>query len=124
MRVAFFAGLGGLPVLGVAGVVYQREWMVAASACGLLLVGFWQAVLWMYILPVVGVLVIASAVVASQEPTNTLPSGRSQSLPERQVCREQDNLFAHTVCSQLLLFCVNRLRGQYEIFVWVISKRS
>ena len=73
--VASFPGLGGLAVLGGTGVVSQRERVVAACACGLLLVGFWQAALWMYILPMVAILVVASVVVASQEPTKTLLSG-------------------------------------------------
>ncbi|MFD1644095.1 hypothetical protein [Haloarchaeobius litoreus] len=68
-RLAFFAILGGLAVLGAAGVVSRRILPTAVGACGLLLLGLWQAVLWMVIFPVVGILLVATVVIAAQEPT-------------------------------------------------------
>lgn len=74
-RLAFFAGLGGLAVLGTMGIMYQRELVAVGGACGLLLVGFWQAVLWLYIVPVVGVLVVAAIVSARDSSPNTPSAG-------------------------------------------------
>lgn len=65
-RLAFFAVLGGLAVAGAAGVLFERSVVAAGSACGLLLLGFWQAVLWIYVFPVCGVLLIGAVVVAEQ----------------------------------------------------------
>lgn len=59
-RLVFFIVLGGLAVLGAAGVIFQRERVAVSGAGGLLLVGFWQAVLWVYIFPVVVVLFAAT----------------------------------------------------------------
>ncbi|UPV76863.1 hypothetical protein M0R89_20560 (plasmid) [Halorussus limi] len=70
-RLAFFAVLGGLAVAGAAGVVYRRETVAAGGACGLLLLGLWQAVLWIYIFPVVGVLAFAIAVTATPDWTDS-----------------------------------------------------
>lgn len=70
-RLVFFAILGGLAVTGAVGIFYQRETVAAGSACGLLLLGFWQAVLWIFIFPVIGMLVVATVVIATQERTNT-----------------------------------------------------
>jgi len=58
-RLAFFAVLGGLAVAGAVGVLSRRGPVTAVGAGGLLLLGFWQAVLWMYVLPVVAVLLVA-----------------------------------------------------------------
>ncbi|MFD1588447.1 hypothetical protein ACFR9U_15800 [Halorientalis brevis] len=71
-RVIFFAGLGGLAVLGEAGVIFQRELVAVVGVCGLLVIGFWQAVLWVYIFPVVTVLLVATIVIAKENPTPTL----------------------------------------------------
>ena len=74
-RLVFFAVLGGLAVAGAAGVVYQRMLVTLGGAAGLLLLGFWQAVLWIFIFPVVGMLVVAALVVAPQERTDTPDRG-------------------------------------------------
>ncbi|WP_256295974.1 hypothetical protein [Haloarchaeobius salinus] len=58
-RAALFAVLGGLAVTGAGGVIYQRGRLASVGAGGLLLLGFWQAVLWIYILSVVVVLAVA-----------------------------------------------------------------
>lgn len=65
-RLAFFAVLGGLVVAGAVGVLTRRKPVTAVGAVGLLLLGFWQAVLWMYVLPVVAVLLVA--VLIAPEP--------------------------------------------------------
>lgn len=70
-RLAFFAILGGLAILGTAGVIYQRELVAAGAACSLGLLGFWQAALWMYIFAVVGMLVVASLVIARGRSSNS-----------------------------------------------------
>lgn len=59
-RLAGFAVLGGLAVVGAVGVIYQRGLLAGVGTGGLVLVGFWQAVLWIYILPVVVVFSVAS----------------------------------------------------------------
>lgn len=59
-RLMFFIVLGGLAVVGAVGVFFQRERVAVIGAGGLLVVGFWQAVLWVYIYPVVVVLFTAS----------------------------------------------------------------
>ena len=71
-RLGFVVSLGGLAVLGMAGVIFHRELVTVVGACGLLLVGFWQAILWIYIFPVVTVLLVATIAIANQEPTPTL----------------------------------------------------
>lgn len=65
-RLVFFAVLGGLAVAGAAGVLVERPVVAAGSACGLLLLGFWQAVLWIYVFPVCGVLLLAAVVVTDE----------------------------------------------------------
>lgn len=74
-RLALFAVLGGLAIVGTAGVLYQQQLLVAGSVCGLLLLGFWQAVLWIYIFPVAGVLAVASLVGANRGEPNTPSTG-------------------------------------------------
>jgi len=71
-RLALFAVLGGLAVVGGVGIYTQRELVATAGACGLLLLGFWQAVLWIYITPVAGVLVVGALVTANTERTETV----------------------------------------------------
>lgn len=65
-RLVFFAVLGGTAVAGAAGIVYQREVVAAGSAFGLFLLGFWQAVLWIYVLPVSVMLLVAAVLVADR----------------------------------------------------------
>ena len=59
-RLAGFAVLGGLAVVGAAGIIYQRGLLAGVGTAGLVLLGFWQAVLWIYILPVVVVFSVAA----------------------------------------------------------------
>lgn len=64
-RMVFFTVLGGLAAAGAVGVLSQHPLVAVGSACGLLLLGFWQAVLWIYVFPVCGVLLVAAVVVAA-----------------------------------------------------------
>lgn len=61
-RLVFFGVLGGLAVTGAAGVIVERPLMAVGSACCLALLGFWQAVLWIYVFPVWGVLFVTVVV--------------------------------------------------------------
>lgn len=70
-RLVLLGVLGTVAVVGVAGVVFERPFVAAGGACVLMLMGFWQAVLWVYIFPVAGVLVVAAVVLANHEQTFT-----------------------------------------------------
>ncbi|MCG1004902.1 MULTISPECIES: hypothetical protein [Halobacterium] len=74
-RLALFVVLGGLAVVGTAGVFYQRELIAVGGACALLLMGFWQAALWMYIFPVVAIFVISALLIATDEQRKTPVTG-------------------------------------------------
>lgn len=50
-RLAFFALVAGVAWAGAAGALLGRPVAVGASAFGLFLLGFWQAVLWIVVLP-------------------------------------------------------------------------
>jgi hypothetical protein len=71
-RLLLYAVLGGFAIVGAAGIVYERPFVGAGGACGLLLLGFWQAALWLYVFPVAALLVVAAVLLANQE--NTSPS--------------------------------------------------
>jgi hypothetical protein len=71
VRLAFFSLLGALAVVGAVGVVRRSERLIAASVVCLLAFGFWQAVLWVYVFPVVGLLVAAGV---SERVASTPPS--------------------------------------------------
>ncbi|SEP26223.1 hypothetical protein SAMN05216388_10578 [Halorientalis persicus] len=71
-RLLLYAVLGGFAIIGAAGIVYERPFVGAGGACGLLLLGFWQAVLWLFIFPVAALLVVAAVLLANHE--NTSPS--------------------------------------------------
>lgn len=60
VRLAFFAVLASLAVTSGVGVVRDSSGPIVVGIGGLLLLGFWQAVLWLYVYPTVGLLVIAS----------------------------------------------------------------
>ena len=62
-RLVLFVVLGALAVIGTAGVWYQRERVTAAATAGLLLLTFSLAgTFWMFTFSVIGVLVVATAV--------------------------------------------------------------
>ena len=62
VRLLFFIVLGGLAVVGAVGVVRRLNQLTAVSIGGLFLLGFWQATLWFYIYPLIGVLTVAALV--------------------------------------------------------------
>ncbi|MFC3478251.1 hypothetical protein [Halobacterium litoreum] len=71
-RLALFAALGAFAVAGSAGVWYGRARVAAAGIAGLVLLTVTLAgTLWMFVLPVVIVLVAATAVTSNHERTNT-----------------------------------------------------
>lgn len=70
-RLAFFAAFGGTAVLGTVGAVLQRAAVAAAGAALLALLGFWQATLWIFVLPMAGVLGAASLLIALNERTDS-----------------------------------------------------
>ena len=75
-RLVLFVVLGALAVVGTAGVWYQRKRVAAGGAVGLLLLTVSLAgTLWMFILPVIVVLVVATAVISNREGTNTPSAG-------------------------------------------------
>ena len=75
MRFAFFAVLAGLAVGGAVGLYRERELLTVGAAVGLLLLGFWQAVLWLFILPVAVVLAVGVVLVANQTEAATNEAG-------------------------------------------------
>ena len=68
-RLALFLALGAAATLGTAGAVLQRAAIAAVGALLLGLLGFWQAVLWVFVLPMAGVLGAASVLIALDERT-------------------------------------------------------
>lgn len=68
-RLVLFAGLGAAAVLGTAGVVTQRSAVAALGGVLLALLGVWQATLWIFVLPMAGVLGAASLLIALDERT-------------------------------------------------------
>ncbi len=72
MRGVLFVALGGLAVVGIAGVWHRRTQLVAGSVAGLLLLTVSLAgTLWMFILPVIVVLAAANLVKSKQERPTT-----------------------------------------------------
>lgn len=70
-RLVVLVVLGALAVVGAAGVWYQRKRVVAGGAVGLLLLTVTLAgSLWMFILPVIVVLVAASIVMSNDDRTD------------------------------------------------------
>lgn len=65
-RLLFSALVVALAWVGAIGALRQRPALVAAGGVGLVLFGFWQAVLWIFMLPAAGVLLIV-AVILSQK---------------------------------------------------------
>lgn len=57
-RLALLGVVAALAWGGVAGIVRERPSVAVAGGVGLLLLGFWQAVLWIFILPTAVVLLV------------------------------------------------------------------
>jgi len=71
-RLGLFVVLGALSVVATAGVWYQRKRVAAGGVVGLLLLTVTLAgTLWMFLLPVIVVLVIATALMSNNGRTNT-----------------------------------------------------
>lgn len=68
-RLLLFLALGGAAALGTAGAVVQRAAIAAVGALLLGLLGFWQATLWIFVLPMAGVLAATSLLIALDERT-------------------------------------------------------
>ncbi|WP_436909636.1 hypothetical protein [Halosimplex marinum] len=66
-RLALFAAIGGAAVAGAAGAVSRRPLVAAGGACGLFLLGFWQAALWMFVFPAAGLLIVAALLGATDD---------------------------------------------------------
>ena len=73
-RLVGFAVLGCLAVVGAAGVLRHRPRWSIAAAIGLIALGFWQAVLWLFIYPMVGVLLLSTALDSGTESTESAPT--------------------------------------------------
>lgn len=61
-RLVFFAILGGAGLVSLYGIVADRGTVAGVGIVGLFLLGFWQAVLWMVVYPVIAVLIVATLV--------------------------------------------------------------
>ena len=66
-RLALFAALGATAALGTAGAVRGRKFVAALGAVLLVLLGLPQAVVWVFVFPMAGVLGIASLLIALDE---------------------------------------------------------
>lgn len=75
-RLVLFGLIAGTAVLGGAGVVLRRATLTSVGVFGLFLLGFWQATLSVFILPVAALLVVA-ALVDRPENTSTISPERS-----------------------------------------------
>ena len=70
-RLALFAALGGFAVVGAAGVVFRAGRLIGVGVAGLLALGFWQAVLWLYVYPLVALLILAALATGPSERATT-----------------------------------------------------
>jgi energy-converting hydrogenase Eha subunit C len=75
-RLFLFGLIAGAAVLGGAGVVLRRATLTAVGIFGLFLLGFWQAVLSVFVLPVAALLVVAALL---DRPENTPTINTNQS---------------------------------------------
>jgi energy-converting hydrogenase Eha subunit C len=75
-RFVLFGLIAGAAVLGGVGVALRRATLTAVGVFGLFLLGFWQAVLSVFILPVAALLVVAALL---DRPENTPTASPKQS---------------------------------------------
>lgn len=68
-RLLFFLALGLVATIGTAGAYTGRALVAAAGAVVLALLGFPQAVLWVFVLPMAGVLGATALLIALDERT-------------------------------------------------------
>lgn len=69
--------IAGAAVLGGAGVVLRRATLTAVGVSGLFLLGFWQAALSVFILPVAALLVVAALVDRPENTPTNIPNQSS-----------------------------------------------
>lgn len=75
-RLGLFVVLGALAVVATAGVWYQRKWVAAGGITGLLILTVTLAgTLWMFLLPVIVVLVIATVLMSNNDRAKTPSMG-------------------------------------------------
>lgn len=65
-RPILLVAIGGAAWLDVFGVVTRRGVPTIAGTAGRVLLGFWRAALWIYMLPVAGLLALVAAVDADR----------------------------------------------------------
>lgn len=68
-RLILFALITSAALLGGAGVVQRRVRITIIGAAGLFLLGFWQAVLAVFIYPVIALLLLAASADSDREDT-------------------------------------------------------
>ena len=69
-RTLLFVVVAGLAWVSALGVVSDRPTVGGAGAAGVALLGFWQAVLWIWLLPTAGLLLVATLVSTASEDTS------------------------------------------------------
>ena len=65
-RLLLFAVVVAVAWIGAVGALRHRPGLTAVGGVGLLLLGFWQAVLWIFMLPAAAVLLAAAGVLSSR----------------------------------------------------------
>lgn len=70
-RLVFFAAVAVAGWIGAAGALRHRPALATVGGLGLVLFGFWQAVLWIFVLPAAAVILIVAAILA--RPPNDGP---------------------------------------------------
>ena len=61
-RLVFSAIVIAIAWVGAVGALRHRPSLVVAGAVGLLLFGFWQAVLWIFMLPAAAILLVVATI--------------------------------------------------------------
>lgn len=74
-RLVLFAILGGAGVLALYGIVAERGTIVGVGITVLFALGFWQAVLWIVVYPVIAVLVVATLVGGAEPDEKAVEAG-------------------------------------------------
>lgn len=62
-RLAFFAVIGSVGVIGAVGAFLDRPYVVGGSAAGMFLLGFWQFTLGLYMVPVAAILLFTAVLI-------------------------------------------------------------
>ena len=75
-RLILFIVVIGFAWIGAFGVISDRSLVAFVGATGLFVLGFWQAVLWIFMLPTAAILFGASLLLQQTSETNTAPESR------------------------------------------------